>query len=79
MVSGLYYGEFVDSQANVARIAQRLAATSATKSERPITPGTQNLHLYPPPKWILAWTYNAGQFPCVWGFNCWQPILVLWQ
>jgi len=41
MVSVSYYGEFVDSQANVARIAQRLGRHIRDQKRAAITPGTQ--------------------------------------
>ena len=41
-----------------------------------ITPGINNIKLYPEPDWIMAWFYKGGANYCSFGFNCWQPILV---
>lgn len=73
---GLHYGQFVDSQANVQRIAQRLGVHIRNQKRAAITPGVNNLFNYPAPDWCLAWCYSNGSWPCPWGFSTWQPILV---
>jgi site-specific DNA-methyltransferase (adenine-specific) len=40
-----------------------------------ITCGVANVHLYPAPRWIMAWVTPAGAGSGPWGFSCWQPIL----
>jgi len=41
-----------------------------------LTPGVSNVHLYPPPSWILCWFVVAGTGRSPWGYSCWQPVLV---
>ena len=54
-----------DALPEMRRVAKRVALTS----------GLKQMWLYPPPNWVLAWTYfGGGHAP--WGWNGWQPILV---
>jgi DNA modification methylase len=40
-----------------------------------VTPGIANTHLYPQPRWILAWHKPAAvSFNCFRGYNAWEPI-----
>ena len=41
-----------------------------------LTPGNDNVGLYPSPDWILCWFYGAGTGKTTWGFSAWQPFLV---
>ncbi|MFH2062475.1 MAG: site-specific DNA-methyltransferase, partial [Candidatus Beckwithbacteria bacterium] len=74
---GFQYEQFEDTQENLKKLVDsfmpevlRIAKTVV------LTPGINNIHLYPKPKWILCWTYSGGANYSSWGFNCWQPILV---
>jgi len=74
---GFQYEQFTDTQDNLKNLVDafmpeviRVAHTVV------ITPGLNNIHLYPKSKWILAWIYMGGANISPWGFNCWQPILV---
>ena len=40
-----------------------------------LTPGIDNTHLYPPPRWILCWLKPAAvSFNRFGGYNAWEPI-----
>lgn len=41
-----------------------------------LTPGINNVFLYPKPSWILCWFYGAGTGRSPWGFTAWQPVMV---
>ena len=40
-----------------------------------ITPGVTNIHRYPTPKWIGAWTWETTSTYGFLGINQWQPVL----
>lgn len=40
-----------------------------------LTCGPANVHLYPPPTWVLSWFIPGGSASTPWGFSTWQPIL----
>ncbi len=70
------YGIFQDTKENVADVIKCLFDWIPYNTERAlITCGNSNQHLYPTPKWSLAWITPAGAGCGPWGFNCWQPIL----
>lgn len=41
-----------------------------------LTPGINNVWLYPQPDWLLCWFYGAGTGRSPWGFTAWQPFMV---
>lgn len=41
-----------------------------------MTPGINNMSLYPKPDWVLCWFYGVGTGRTPWGFSCWQPVMV---
>jgi hypothetical protein len=41
-----------------------------------LTPGINNVFLYPKPSWLLCWFYAAGTGRSPWGFTAWQPVAV---
>lgn len=74
---GIDYGTAPDTPAYVADLAREVTPLCLALARRvAITPGVQNVWLYPKPKWVLAWYYPSGHGYGAWGFNCWQPILV---
>lgn len=40
-----------------------------------LTCGPCNIHMYPAPRWVLAWFIPAGSGSTPWGFGTWQPVL----
>ena len=74
---GIEYGSFDDTQENLAALVSEVMPEILRVSKRAmLTPGVHNIHLYPRPDWIFAWIIPAGAGLGVWGFRCWQPILV---
>jgi len=74
---GFNYDNFEDTQENLKKLVDafmpevlRIGIVVA------ITPGVNNINLYPKPTWILPWIYRGGANYSSWGFNCWQPVLV---
>lgn len=74
---GLEYGEFEDSVDNLAKLVNGFFPLIESRSDVvALTPGCHRLYLYPPPTWVLCWAYESGSAYSVWGFNCWQPVMV---
>lgn len=74
---GLEYSTYKDTRDNIAALVPAFMNECLRISNRVIvTPGVGNIYLYPPPSWILSWVNMAGVGSSVWGFSCWQPILV---
>lgn len=73
---GLEYEIFDDTEANVKELVSMFVPWAIENAQRTlITSGNQCQHLYPRPKWTLAWVTPAGAGSGPWGFSCWQPIL----
>jgi site-specific DNA-methyltransferase (adenine-specific) len=73
---GLEYGIFDDTEENVRALVGVFVPWAIQNAQRTlITSGNQCQHLYPRPKWTLAWVTPAGAGSGPWGFSCWQPIL----
>jgi len=74
---GLEYSEaFSDDEAYVLELVKTIIPWAEANAKRTlITSGNQCQHLYPRPKWTLAWVTPAGAGSGPWGFSCWQPIL----
>ena len=74
---GFQYEQFTDTQENLKTLVDSFMPEALRVAQTVVlTPGLNNIHLYPKPKWILAWTYTGGANISPWGFNCWQPIIV---
>lgn len=74
--NGTDYGIFVDTEAAVKATIDEVIPWANTNAKRTlVTSGNQCQHLYPRPKWTLAWVTPAGAGSGPWGFSCWQPIL----
>lgn len=73
----LKYCGYRDSQENLKNLIAAFMPEALRVAHRVVlTCGTNNIHLYPRPTWILAWYMAAGKGCTSWGFSCWQPILV---
>lgn len=71
--NGTEYASYHDDEAGLREL---IAALFPLVTERAlITPGVANMHLYPRPRWTLAWVTPAGAGSGPWGFSCWQPVL----
>lgn len=71
-----YAGEEWDSPDNLRRVIDLALPEMRRVGRRVVvTPGLNNLFLYPEPTWLLAWFFGGGAHGR-WGFNHWQPILV---
>lgn len=74
--NGTEYGAFVDTEEAVVDLVKTVIPWAQTHAQRTIvTSGNQCQHLYPRPRWTLAWITPAGAGSGPWGFSCWQPIL----
>jgi site-specific DNA-methyltransferase (adenine-specific) len=73
---GKGYGSYKDTHENLKGMVGAVFADTARLGRVIfITPGVQNISLYPNPRWILAWVYGTTNTYGEWGFNSWQPIL----
>ncbi len=74
--NGTDYGTFNDTEKAVQEIIATVVPWARENVKTTlITSGNQCQHLYPRPKWTLAWVTPAGTGSGPWGFSCWQPIL----
>jgi DNA modification methylase len=75
--NGTDYGVYDDTFRNLIELSKRSVPEMIRVSSRvAITPGVENMSLYPHPAWTLAWVTPAGTGSSRWGFCCWQPIMV---
>jgi len=75
--NGTEYGEFEDTESNVAVLVADVIPACIMMAERVVlTCATRHLWFYPPATWVLCWFNRAGTGMNPWGFTCWQPILV---
>ena len=73
---GYPYAEYVDSQENLLLLIAGFMPVSIASAKRVVvTPGVSNLHSYPQPDWIGAWTWETTATYGKLGYNQWQPIL----
>lgn len=73
---GYPYAGYEDSQENLlALIAGFMPVSIAAAKRVVVTPGVSNLHSYPQPDWIGAWTWETTATYGKLGYNQWQPIL----
>ncbi len=75
--NGTDYGElYMDTEDEVVNLISKVIPWANENAKRClVTSGNQCQHLYPRPKWTLAWVTPAGTGSGPWGFSCWQPIL----
>jgi DNA modification methylase len=69
------YLSYEDTQENLGPLISGLSTYMETAKRCIITPGVTNLHRYPVPKWIGAWTWETTNTFGAIGFNQWQPVL----
>lgn len=73
---GEAYESHDDTQQNLAVIVREFLPLARDVSDVVLlTPGVNNIWLYPKPAWTLAWFIPAGSGMSAWGFCCWQPVL----
>lgn len=73
---GFPYVSYDDTAENLDDIIAALFDAVPSKAHRAvITPGISNIHSYPRPKWIGAWTWETTATYGALGYNQWQPIL----
>ena len=71
------YDTHDDSQANLKGLVKGFFPLAVELCEVvALTPGINNIAVYPPPSWVLCWFYAAGTGRTPWGFSSWQPVLV---
>lgn len=74
--NGTEYGAFQDTEDGVRDLIGCFVPWAVANAQRTlVTSGNQCQHLYPRPRWTLAWVTPAGAGSGPWGFSCWQPIL----
>ena len=75
--NGTEYGEsYKDTEDEVVKVISQVIPWAQENALRClVTSGNQCQHLYPRPRWTLAWVTPAGAGSGPWGFSCWQPIL----
>lgn len=74
--NGTEYGIFEDTEDSVCELIKVVLPWAQENSQRTlVTSGNQCQHIYPRPRWTLAWVTPAGAGSGPWGFSCWQPIL----
>lgn len=74
---GVDYDSFNDTESNVSELVKSVLPICIEKSKRvALTCGTRQQSAYPPPTWVLCWTWTTTNCYCPWGVYQWQPILV---
>lgn len=73
---GLKYASFDDSKLNLRQlIGESIELIRRAADVVLLTPGNQNLWMYPEPDHVLAWMCPAGSGTGKWGFTCWHGVL----
>jgi site-specific DNA-methyltransferase (adenine-specific) len=73
---GVKYAGFVDGKEELCRlIASTFSMIRKSASVVFLTPGNENIFLYPQPDHILSWMILGGAGLCDWGFTCWHAVL----
>lgn len=73
---GVKYSRFDDTKAALRELVN--AVVPMMRAAAPVvllTPGNQNLWMYPEPDHVLAWMCPAGAGVGKWGFVCWHAAL----
>ncbi len=74
---GFEYRSYEDTEANLnALIAEAVVPAINSARRAVITPGITNIHKYPQPNWVGAWTWDTTTARGFWGWSQWQPILL---
>ncbi len=73
---GFPYHSYDDTAANLERLIPAVSRAIGNAKRGVITPGNTNLHRYPPPAWVGAWTWDTTTARGYWGWSQWQPILL---
>ncbi len=73
----LQYGQYEDSESNLADLASRFLPLARELCEVVgLTPGNGNQKHYPYSDWTLGWFFASGMNRVSWEFQNWQPVLV---
>jgi DNA modification methylase len=73
---GFNYASYDDTEENLTRMIPHIMRAVARSKRGVITPGNTNLHRYPAPSWVGAWTWDTTTACGFWGWSQWQPILL---
>ena len=73
---GFPYHSYDDTAANLERLIPAVSRAVSNAKRGVITPGNTNIHRYPQPAWIGAWTWDTTTACGYWGWSQWQPILL---
>lgn len=77
---GYKYLNYEDSQENLKKLVSVFIPLSIDIADRvAVFCGVNNLQLYPPATWTLAWHWRGTNTYGKYGINQWQPILVYGQ
>lgn len=73
---GFAYTHFEDSKINLRQLVGESIEHIRRSADRVLlTPGNQNMWMYPEPDHVLAWFCPAGAGCGKWGFTCWHAVL----
>lgn len=74
---GFPYISYDDTEGALKNIISKLMPWALENAKRTIiTPGNTNIHSYPKPSWVGAWTWDTTTARGFWGWSQWQPILL---
>jgi DNA modification methylase len=73
---GFDYASYDDTADNLERLIPVLMEAVRGARRGVITPGNTNIHRYPAPNWMGAWTWDTTTACGFWGWSQWQPILL---
>ena len=70
------YLSYADTDENFSVLVSSVMPKLLSGADRlVVTPGNTNIHKYPPPNWIAAWTWDTTTARGKLGWSQWQPIL----
>lgn len=73
---GIQYASFDDTKLSLRQlIGESIELIRRAADVVLLTPGNQNLWMYPEPDHVLAWMCPAGSGTGKWGFTCWHGVL----
>jgi DNA modification methylase len=71
------YGTYVDTRENLKSLIDGFMPLARGIAERVVVmPGITQVHLYPPPEWIMAIHWNTTGSFGKYGYTQWMPVLV---
>ena len=74
---GFKYSGYEDTPENLIELIETAIKPAISLAKRTIiTPGNTNIHAYPKPSWMGAWTWDTTTARGFWGWSQWQPILL---